>query len=199
MKIWLGAAAAVALIASGHVAEAQTRNTTASRIRLVRAQCTTGPCTPFFDFKRGDVQIRAVKNPKPVGDRRFGRVSIVGLDSGLNPGPPTLDAVVSGTQVFGTDPDADCPLANTQVTGVFGTSTMHCNLSAFNYGRCRGDLFFTSLLPQECSDVRRTIQNFSVEVYDGGFAGDPTRRIATIGALILGRSPDCNSGGAGCP
>jgi hypothetical protein len=199
MKRLLTALISVALFVGVQPAKAQTRNTTAARMRLVRAQCTTGPCAPQFNFKRGDMQIRSVKNPKPVGDRRFGKVSIVGLDAGLATPPATLDAVVSGTQTFGPDPDGDCALAGTQVTGTFGTSSMICNISAFALGRCRGDLFFTSLLPPQCSDVRRTIEDISVEIYEGGFAGDVTRRIATVGMLILGKEPDCNSGGSGCP
>ncbi len=125
----LGAAVAVVSLVLVPTARAQTKATSASRIRLVRAQCTTGPCAPGFDFKRGDVQLRTVKNPKPVGDRRFGKVSITGLDAGLDPAPATLEAEVTGTRTFGTDPDGDCALESTQTSGVFGTSTMTCNLS----------------------------------------------------------------------
>lgn len=195
----LGAAVAVVSLVLVPTARAQTKATSASRIRLVRAQCTTGPCAPGFDFKRGDVQLRTVKNPKPVGDRRFGKVSITGLDAGLDPAPATLEAEVTGTRTFGTDPDGDCALESTQTSGVFGTSTMTCNVSAFGLSRCRGDLFFQDLLPPGCSDVRQTIQDVKIEVYQGGFLGVPTKRIATDGMAILGKSPDCNSGGSGCP
>ena len=198
---------AVAVTVFGVVsAEAQIKNTTAARLRLVRAQCTTGPCAPQFDFKRGDVQLRTVKNPKPVGDRRFGRLSIIGLDSGLNPLPNTLDVQISGRQTFADDPDNDCAVENTVVNGVFGTSSANCNVSAFGLGRCRGDLFFLAVPPfvspflaPQCSDVRRTIEDILVEVYEGGFAGDPTRLIATVGMAVLGKSPECDSGGSGCP
>jgi hypothetical protein len=200
MRIFLAAAAALAVGVFAYAAEAQTAGTTTSRIRLVRAQCTTGPCAPQFDFKRGDVQIRRVKNPKPVADRRFGKISIVGLDTGLNPFPPFLAAQATGRQVFGSDPDGDCPLANTQSTGVFAEATsLACNVSAFNLGRCRGPLSFLTLLDARCTDVRRTIEDIRVEVYEGGFVGDPNRLIATNGVAILGKVPDCNSGGSGCP
>jgi hypothetical protein len=206
MKRLFFAAALVLAVLSTGAAQAQIKGTTAARLRLVRAQCTTGPCAPQFDFRRGDVQLRKVKNPKPVGDRRFGRVSIIGLDAGLNPLPQTVDVQVSGRQTFDNDPDSDCVLANTTVTGIFGTSSANCNVSAFNLGRCRGDLFFTAIPPfvspflaPQCSDVRRTIEDISIEIYEGGFAGDPAHLIATTGIMILGKSPDCNSGGSGCP
>lgn len=191
----LGAAVAVVSLVLVPTARAQTKATSASRIRLVRAQCTTGPCAPGFDFKRGGVQLRTVKNPKPVGDRRFGKVSITGLD----PAPATLEVEVTGTRTFGTDPNSNCALAGSQTSGVFGTSTMTCNLSDFGLSHCRGDLFFESLLPPGCSDVRQTIQDVKIEVYQGGFLGDSTKRIATDGIAILGKSPDCSSGGSGCP
>ena len=206
MKRLFLVAVAVFVFGSVQTAEAQKTGTTTARLRLVRAQCTTGPCAPQFDFKRGDVQLRKVKNPRPVGDRRFGRVSMIGLDAGLNPLPNTLDVQVSGRQTFDTDPDSDCVLAGTVVTGVFGTSSANCNASAFNLGRCRGDLFFTAIPPfvspflaPQCSDVRRTIEDISIEVYEGGFAGDPAHLIATTGITVLGKTPDCNSGGSGCP
>lgn len=199
MRVFVAFCATVVVLFAACRGEAQTTSTTTSRIRLVRAQCTTGPCAPQFDFKRGDVQLRRVKNPKPVGDRRFGKIGIVGLDVGLGTFPPTLDAQVSGRQVWGDDPDGDCPDANSESTGLFGTSSMSCNLSAFNLGRCRGNLFFTSLLDPRCSDVRRTIQDISIEIYEGGFVGDDTRLIATTGMAVLGKVPDCNSGGSGCP
>jgi hypothetical protein len=199
MRLLVASCAAVVLFLGAYSAEAQTSGTTASRLRLVRAQCTTGPCTPQFEFKRADVQLRRVKNPKPVGDRRFGKVSIGSLDVGLGVFPTTMEAQVSGRQIWGPDPDGDCPQANSESTGVFGTSLMTCALSAFNLGRCRGDLFFTTLLDPRCSDVRLTIQDIDVGVYEAGFAGDPNRLVATGGIAILGKVPDCNSGGSGCP
>jgi hypothetical protein len=199
MRSFVALCATMGFLFAATAADAQSSSTTASRIRLVRAQCTTGPCTPQFEFKRGDVQLRRVKNPKPVSDRRFGKVSLGGLDVGLGVFPAMMEAQVSGRQIWGPDPDSDCPLANTESTGVFGTSLMTCALSAFNLGRCRGDLFFTSLLDPRCSDVRRTIQDIAVGVYESGFAGDPNHLVATGGITILGKEPDCNSGGSGCP
>ena len=199
MKVFVAFFAAVVLFLFAHAAEAQTSGTTASRIRLVKAQCTTGPCTPQIEFKRGDVQLRRVKNPKPVGDRRFGKVSIGSLDVGLGIFPATMEAQVSGRRVWGSDPDLDCPLANTESSGLFGTSLMTCTLAAFNIGRCRGDIFFTSLLDPRCSDVRQTFQDIQIGVYEAGFAGDPAHLVATAGMAILGKVPDCNSGGSGCP
>jgi hypothetical protein len=199
MRSFVAFCTAAVLFLVAYEAEAQQTGTTASRIRLVQAQCTTGPCTPGFAFKRGDVNLRRVKNPKPVGDRRFGKVSIGSLDVGLGVFPTTMEAQISGRRVWGTDPDGDCPQANSESTGLFGTSLMTCTLAAFNLGRCRGDLFFTTLLDPRCSDVRQTFQDIQVGVYEAGFAGDPTHLIATAGVAILGKMPDCNSGGSGCP
>jgi hypothetical protein len=60
-------------------------------------------------------------------------------------------------------------------------------------------LFFINFTAPACSDVTQVIQDLSVEVYEGGFVGVPEHLIAVFGMNILGKSPDCASGGAGCP
>ncbi len=175
--------------------QAQTRGTTKSNLRLVRAQCAGVPCDPTIDFTGGTAQLKRVKQPKAVSNTEFGRINI----NGVTPLPVApLTALVSGSQVYGPDPDADCPLANTQVMGVFGTSTMTC-IPQGPAAKCRGKLFFASATPVQCSDVLRTITDITVEVYDSASVGDPSGLIAVPGMAILGRVPDCDSGGAGCP
>jgi hypothetical protein len=198
MRRFLAVAAAVFVLVFLQTAEAQMKPTSTARIRLVHAQCTTGPCVSAFDFARGDVQIRRVKMPKPVNDRRFGRIKISGLDAGLGTFPSGLEARISGRRIFGSDPDGDCPMANTETTGDFGFSNLECKLSAFNVGRCLGTLVFNGLLPPQCSDVRQTIQDLNVSVYLQGMVGNPAGLLATLGVGVVGKVPDCDSGGSGC-
>lgn len=198
MRRFLAVAGALVLLPFLQTAEAQTKPTFSTRLRLVHAQCTTGPCVPIFQFKRGDVQIKRMKLPKLVNDRRFGRVIISGLDAGIGTFPAALEARISGRRIFGSDPDSDCPLANTETTGEFGFSNLDCTLSAFNIGRCRGTLSFNNLLAPQCSDVRQTIEDVNVSVYLQGMVGNPAGLLATIGIAIPGSVPDCDSGGSGC-
>jgi len=193
----VAASAAIALLGVT-AAQAQTRNTARSSLRLVQAQCPgmpAGPCAPGISFTGGTAQITRVKEPRAVSNTQFGRINL----NGVFPLPAsTLTAQVSGTQIYGSDPDADCPLAGTQVTGLFGTSTMTC-IPQGPTARCRGKLFFTAPTAPQCSDVLRTIADITVEVYDSASVGDPAGLIAVPGMAILGRTPDCDSGGAGCP
>ena len=200
MRILLaaGITAAAFLIATG--ADAQTRNTATSRFRLAQAYCTTGPCDPFFTFTGGAALIKRAKQPKLVSNRKLGNIRINALQRLGGPAiPPFLEAQLSGTIYYGQDLNAACPLANTVVSGPFATSTMTCTVGAAGDANCKGNLFFINFTDPECSDVSQTIQDLDIEVYEGTFVGTPTRKIATAGINILGKSPDCASGGAGCP
>ncbi len=169
---------------------------------MVRAFCTTGPCNPFFTLRGGSTLIKRAKQPKLVTNRKFGRVSIYGLEPlGGVPVPSTLEAQVSGTRNYGADVDggAACLLSGSSVSGLFATSTMTCTVRADGIASCRGDLFFVDSTPSECSDVDLTVHDLSVEVYEGGFVGTPERLIGTGGMHIMGKAPDCASGGSGCP
>jgi hypothetical protein len=176
---------------------AQSRNTARSKFRLVRAQCTTGPCYPTLSFRRGQGKFVTPKEPKFVTSRFIGKITISGLTT-VTIGQ--LEVELEGRRIYGADPDSDCALANTETTGVFGSSTMTCRSNLFaNESGCRGKLFVDSLQPPECSDVSVHYEDVRVNVYQGGFAGVQSRLIATDGILTLGRFPDCNSGGNGCP
>src|SRR5215813_657196 len=200
MKKPVVALLAAAVVVCAGSAFGQTRNTATSRLRLVRAYCTTGPCDPFYTFAGGSALIRRVKQPKPVTNRKFGKIRVNSLQAlGPPPLPNTLDVEVSGTIFYGSDLNAVCPLANTVVTGPFGTSTMNCVPGAAGDAMCSGNLFFINFTAPACSDVPQVIQDIDVSVYEGGSIGIPTKRIATFGMNILGRTPDCASGGAGCP
>ena len=200
MKKLLGAAIATALILGAGPAAAQTRNTATSRVRLVQAHCTTGPCDPFFTFEGGSTLIRRTRQPKLVTNLKLGTMRINALQPlGLEPIPASLDAEMTGTIHYGSDLNAVCPLAGTSVSGPFATSTLACSVSASGAANCYGTLFFINLTPPACSDVTQVIQDINVDVYEGGFVGVPERRIATDGINILGRVPDCASGGSGCP
>jgi hypothetical protein len=200
MRKLLGAALALAVLLGGHTASAQTRDTASSRLRLIRAYCTTGPCDPFFTFQGGSTLIKRGKQPKLVTNRKIGKVHVNSLQRlGGPPIPGALEAQLSGTIFYGQDFNAVCPFANTVVAGPFATSTMNCVIGAAGDANCSGSLFFTNFTPAACSDVSQVIQDLSIEVYEQGFVGVPEHLIGIFGMNILGKSPDCASGGAGCP
>jgi hypothetical protein len=200
MKTLLAAGVAAASLLFITTAEAQTRNTATSRFRMAQAYCTTGPCDPFFTFQGGATLIKRAKQPKLVSNRKLGNIRINALQRLGGPAiPPFLEAQLSGTTFYGQDQNAVCPLANTVVSGPFATSTMTCTVGAAGDANCKGNLFFIDFTAPECSDVSQSIQNLQIEVYEGGFVGVPERLIATAGINILGKTPDCASGGAGCP
>jgi hypothetical protein len=135
-----------------------------------------------------------------VTNRKFGKIRINSLQRlGGPPIPVALEARVSGTIFYGSDLNAPCALANTSTSGPFATSTMNCVVGAAGDANCGGNLFFINFVQPECSDVSQVIQDLSIEIYEGGFVGVPEKLIATGGMNILGKSPDCASGGAGCP
>lgn len=200
MKTLLAAGVAAALLLAVTAVEAQTRNTAPSRFRMAQAYCTTGPCDPFFTFQGGAALVRRARQPKLVSDRKLGNIRINALQRLGGPAIPThLDAQLSGTTYYGPDLNAACALANTVVSGPLATSTMACSVGITGDANCKGNLFFINFTAPQCSDVSQTIQNPVIEIYEGGFVGVPERKIATAGITILGKSPDCASGGAGCP
>jgi len=64
---------------------------------------------------------------------------------------------------------------------------------------CKGNLFFIDVTDPACSHAAQAIPDLQIEVDEGGSVGVPEREIATAGINIRGTSPDCASGGAGCP
>jgi hypothetical protein len=200
MKKLLGAALAGTLLLGASTAPAQLKNTSSSRLALVRAHCTTGPCNPFFTFTGGKAVFKRVKQPKLVTNRKLGKIRINGFTRlGAPPIPPQLDAEVAGTIFYGQDQNAICPFANTIVSGPFATSSMNCVVDSGGTAVCSGTLFFTDFTPAACSDVSQVIQDITVDVYLGSFVGSANARIAEAGINVLGKSPDCATGGSGCP
>ncbi|MDX2170891.1 MAG: hypothetical protein SF182_27735 [Deltaproteobacteria bacterium] len=200
MKRAIGVAVALVLVGAVSAADAQTRNTATSRMRLSRAYCTTGPCNPFFTFQGGSMLLKRGKQPKLVSNRKIGNIRLNSLTRLGGPALPAfLEARLSGTTFYGADLNAACALANTSTSGPFATSTMNCVPSLAGTANCKGNLFFIDFTDPQCSDVSQNIQNLNVEVFEGGFVGVPERKIATFGVNILGKSPDCASGEAGCP
>lgn len=196
-------AAVVLLLAVGLAdsSQAQTKGTATSRMRFVRAMCTTGPCDPSFNFRAGSVQIKRAKQPKPLTNRKFGRMRLDGVTSVGPPLPASLDGVLTGRVVYDTDPDTDCSVAGTESTQVIGTSSLTCTPGGVGAVKCRGDLVFSAgvLDDPSCTDVQVYVQDLVAEVYEDGAVGVDANRVAQGGALVLGRTPDCNSGGPGCP
>lgn len=200
MKTLLAAGVAAVAMLAVSAADAQTRNTATSRFRLARAYCTTGPCNPFFTFQGGAALIKRAKQPKLVSNRKLGNIRINALQRLGGPAiPPFLDARLTGTIFYGQDMNAVCALANTVVSGPFATSTMTCTVGAAGDANCKGNLFFIDFTDPQCSDVSQNIQDLSIEVYEGGGVGVPEKLIGVAGINILGKTPDCASGGAGCP
>ncbi len=201
MRKLLAAVALLLVAGLSGAAEAQINGTASSRVRFARAMCTTGPCNPSFNFRSGSAQVKRARQPKPITNRKFGRMRLDGVTSSGPPLPASLDGVVSGRVIYDVDPDTDCALASTESTQVIGTSSMTCQPSGLGAVKCRGDLVFVAgfLDDPNCTDVQVYVQDLSMEVYEDGGVGVDGSRLAQNGALVLGNTPDCNSGGAGCP
>ena len=184
---------------------AQTRGTTGQRQGLVQAQCPVlgvpQPCDPGTIFGRGTFRIKRLKQPKLLFNQGVGRIRMLNVSP---PQPFGLDAKVSGLVSFGNDPDSDCPLANTQtlVDPLF-TATMTCvTVTSGLASNCKGLLQYpnpSAIPPATCTDVTFIVENVQAEVYEDGSVGDPSALVARNGITVLGRSPDCNSGGTNCP
>ena len=179
-------------------AGAQTRSVSAHVSRLVLAQCPgPAPCdSSGISFTRGDVSFQ-IRKPGPVYSSKVGRISL----SGVVPPVTNLSAVVSARISYGTDPNGDCPVARTQaVLNPWATSSLSCAPSEFDFlTSCSGEIHLTSLVPVECADVDIVIEDLSTDVYESGFVGISDRLVARDGHAVPGKSPDCVSGGLGCP
>ena len=180
-------------------AHAQTRGTAGYTARLVPELCGVLPCNASgITFTAGEAHLTSLQQSDLVFNSKIGRVVLNDVI------PPTsgLQAQLSATLSYGADPNGDCPQANSQVTiSPWATSTLTCVVPQFSFfALCRGDLHVTAVTSPQCVDVDVIVENITVEVYESGFVGDPTRRIALDGLVRGGQSPDCNSGGVGgCP
>ncbi len=181
---------------------AQQKGTATSRLRMARAMCTTGPCNPNFNFRSGSAQFKRLKQPKPMTDREIGRLRLDGVSSSGPALPASLDGVVTARVNYDTtDPDADCASVGADTTKVIATSSLSCKQKGATAVSCRGDMVLSTgvLDDPDCTDVQLFVTDVVVEVFEDGGVGDDTKKIAQNGALVTGKTPDCNSGGSGCP
>ena len=162
----------------------------------------TGPCNPAYDFRAGSAQFKRLKQPRPLTRREIGKLRLDGV-SFTGPGlPSTLDGVVTARVNYdGVDPDSDCASVGGDSTFVVATSSLACSQGGSTTTSCRGDMVLSSgfLDDPNCTDVQVYISDIVVEVFEDGGAGVNTQKIARNGALLTGKTPDCDSGGAGCP
>jgi len=179
-------------------AQAQEVATASTRVRLVRAFCSTGPCAPAINFASGAALLRRIKQPKPLSKRKIGRLHMNGVTAPISPG--ALEARMTARFVWDTvDPDGDCPDLGSDTNEVLATSSMFCTPSGLG-ANCGGDLLApVGLFDPRCTDVRLSMFDINVEVYEFGNVGVDTSKVAVPGINILGASPDCTSGGSGCP
>jgi hypothetical protein len=180
-------------------AVAQTKGTAGYIARLVPEMCGALPCNVSgIGFSRGEARLSSLKQETLTFNSKIGRIVL----QEVSPPQTTMQAQLSATLTYGTDPNGDCPQANSQVTvSPWATSSLTCDPPLFEfYAPCRGDLHVTAVTAPQCADVDVVVDNITAEVFEGGFLGDPSRRIALDGLARGGRSPDCNSGGTGgCP
>ncbi len=182
-------AAAIFLLALASASTAQTKSTGTARYRLVRAQCTTGPCNASYAFVSGSVQVKWPKRAKRASEGKIGNVNLKTVAiAGGSVGtllPDSLTAELSGTRIFGDDPTADCPLANTVQSGVFGRADVGCFDSSGSL-RCNGDLFFDPMEDPACRDVDMIVQDVDIAVTPDSGAGVDTAPLARFGRAVVG-------------
>lgn len=195
----VAAVCGVAMALCQSPAIAQSRGTSGYIARLVPDLCGALPCNVSgINFSGGEAHLRKLRQADLVFSSKVGNVAL----HGVIPPPSGLQAQVTATLSYGADPNGDCPEANSQVTvSPWATSTLTCNPPPFSfYAPCRGDLYVSATTTPQCADVDVIVENITVEVYESGFVGDPTRRVGRDGLARGAQSPDCNSGGpGGCP
>ncbi len=199
MMTVLKASVAVAFVLSAvSTVQAQEVATAKTRVRLIRAFCTTGPCNPNITFESGSSNIVRMKQPKPLTKRKIGHIRLLGVQS--TPLPSALEGVLTARFVYDTvDPDGDCPDLGTDSVMTLATSSLFCKQQT-DRATCGGDLLVPiGLFDTRCTDVRVTLLDLDLDVYEFGMVGTDTARVATQGISIVGREPDCSSGGSGCP
>ncbi len=200
MKTILRASVAFAFALSAFsTVQAQEVATSKTRVRMVRAFCTTGPCNPNINFESGAALINKMKQPRPLSKRKIGKIRLQKVQS-APPLPGALEAQVTARFVYDTvDPDGDCPDLGEDSVQTLATSSLFCKSGGVT-ATCGGDLLAPiGLFDTRCTDVRVTILDIDVEVFEFGMVGTDTAKVATQGISIVGRTPDCSSGGSGCP
>ena len=203
MKNLLGVVFGAALVfVLAEPATAQIKGTPASRYRMAIAMCTTGPCNPSYNFKGGTILFKKIRQPKPLTRREIGRIRVDGVSSTGPPLPTSLDGVVTARVNYGPmDPDGDCAGIGTDTTQVVATSSMFCTQKSATSTSCRGEVVVVPGILDDinCTDTQLYLSEILVEVYEDGGVGNDAQKIAQNGILATGKSPDCNSGGQGCP
>jgi len=177
---------------------AQTKGSGGYVARLVPEMCGSAPCNVSgISFTRGQIRLFKLKQSHLVYNTFIGRVAL----QQVVPPQKGLQATISATLSYGPDPNNTCPQANSQVVvSPWATSTLTCSPPAFGFDMpCLGELHLTALTPPACQGVAVIVDNLSAEVYETGFVGDPNHKIAGDGLAVGGLSPDCSSGGVGCP
>lgn len=193
---------AVLFLFVGQPAAAQQRGTAGARMAMARAMCTTGPCAPQYNFRSGFAQFKRLRQPRLVGRRDIGTVRLDRVWTSGPPLPTALSGTLTGRINYATfDPDANCPLVGSDSTQEIATSSLFCQQSGPTWTSCRGRIILNSDVMNDpnCTDVQVFLSGLTVEIYEAGGVGDDSKMIARNGALVIGRTPDCNSGGAGCP
>lgn len=199
----LGVAVGIVLLATwGQPASAQLRGTASVRVPMVRAMCSTGPCAAAYNFRVGAAHFKRLRQPKALSRREVGLLRVDGVSTAGPPLPLNLDGVVSARVNYAlTDPDGDCAAVGSDTTEVIATSSLNCLQKGVTTTSCRGRIILANgvLDDPNCTDVQVFLSNIAVAVFEKDGVGDDTKLIARNGALVTGKTPDCNSGGAGCP
>lgn len=164
--------------------EAQALATAKTRVRMVRAFCTTGPCAPAINFESGSALLNRMKQPKPLSRRKVGRIRMVRVQS--TPLPSALSTEVTARFVWDTvDPDGDCPVLGSDSVQTLATASLFCKPQG-THATCGGDLLVpVGLIDPRCTDVRLTLHDIKFDVYQFGQVGVEEARVATDGISVL--------------
>ena len=152
---------------------------------IVQAQCAGAvSCNSAgITFAKGKVRIQLVKPPNAVGERVVGKIKM----TRVFPVQPLLQARVIGDITYGSDPDGDCPLANTQAAAaIYATSTMSC-VAKKGASNCKGIVALPALFPAACTDVSVLVNNAHILVYDIAAPGTDSSLIGRDGIKIRAR------------
>ena len=178
------------------------------KLNLVPANCNAvppavpGSCSPSFKFSGGQVVMKTPKQPGPTcpktdqpTETAGGSIVLKGVTKDGAPFSGSLPAEGSLKTTFGSDPNGNCELKNTQIANLPSLQgTLTCK-----GGTCKGIIYPVACLPKQCADTPVISEMGSVEEPPGSghFFGpilvldDARNPLATPGTfLVPSREPE---------
>ena len=170
-----------------------------TKLNLVTANCNAvppavpGPCSTSFTFTGGQVVMKAQKQPGPTCPKTGqptetpgGSIVMKGVAKSGAPFSGSLQAQAWLKTTFGSDPNGNCELKNSQIANFL---SLQGALTCKN-GTCKGVVYPIACLPKQCADTPVVTELGSVEVNGVSFGpflvlDDAGKPLATPGTFLV--------------